>query len=276
MFCLQLSDKLKSNKQEQVTREWICITSNIKSRHYNPGINNVSDVLWASDNAASMCACNFVSMFMRLPLSDADPIYTHYKETKQWTAFWIHQILLPSLCACPQLTSVLREVKYLGMLKNQNISKAALQLYSKRERLYMVGNSASGFALNSCKTWPVIHVEKEQSLSVNNAMYPVVHTDSDLGDPMVQPAPQHYYGYRAGVGERWNGWDEATAGSGPRGAELGSGRSMGLHPEHTRPGQGADHFLCILRRYLYFIINNKSVMLVSFWSVLMLYFAAYS
>uniref|UniRef100_G3PRS5 Dynein axonemal heavy chain 11 n=1 Tax=Gasterosteus aculeatus TaxID=69293 RepID=G3PRS5_GASAC len=37
----------------------------------------------------------------------------------------------------PALTSVLREVKYLSMLKNQNIPKAALQLYSKRERLYM-------------------------------------------------------------------------------------------------------------------------------------------
>uniref|UniRef100_A0A3B4UNK9 Dynein axonemal heavy chain 11 n=1 Tax=Seriola dumerili TaxID=41447 RepID=A0A3B4UNK9_SERDU len=37
----------------------------------------------------------------------------------------------------PALTSVLREVKYLGMLKNQNIPKAALHLYSKRERLYM-------------------------------------------------------------------------------------------------------------------------------------------
>ncbi|XP_029380608.1 dynein heavy chain 11, axonemal [Echeneis naucrates] len=37
----------------------------------------------------------------------------------------------------PALTSVLREVKYLGMLKNQTIPKAALHLYSKRERLYM-------------------------------------------------------------------------------------------------------------------------------------------
>ncbi|XP_042285828.1 dynein axonemal heavy chain 11 isoform X2 [Thunnus maccoyii] len=37
----------------------------------------------------------------------------------------------------PALTSVLREVKYLGMLKNQNIPKAALHLYSKREKLYM-------------------------------------------------------------------------------------------------------------------------------------------
>uniref|UniRef100_A0A671Z165 Dynein axonemal heavy chain 11 n=1 Tax=Sparus aurata TaxID=8175 RepID=A0A671Z165_SPAAU len=34
------------------------------------------------------------------------------------------------------LTSVLREVKYLGMLKNENIPKAALHLYSKRDRLY--------------------------------------------------------------------------------------------------------------------------------------------
>ncbi|XP_069366837.1 dynein axonemal heavy chain 11 [Paralichthys olivaceus] len=37
----------------------------------------------------------------------------------------------------PALTSVLREVKYLGMLKSQNIPEAALHLYSKRERLYM-------------------------------------------------------------------------------------------------------------------------------------------
>ncbi|KAF0047081.1 hypothetical protein F2P81_000714 [Scophthalmus maximus] len=37
----------------------------------------------------------------------------------------------------PALTSVLREVKYLGMSKNQNIPKAAQHLYSKRERLYM-------------------------------------------------------------------------------------------------------------------------------------------
>lgn len=37
-----------------------------------------------------------------------------------------------------QLTSVLREVKYLGMLKNPNIPKAALHLYSKQERLYVV------------------------------------------------------------------------------------------------------------------------------------------
>ncbi|XP_037537274.1 dynein heavy chain 11, axonemal [Nematolebias whitei] len=37
----------------------------------------------------------------------------------------------------PALTSVLREVKYLGALKNQNIPKAALHLYSKQERLCM-------------------------------------------------------------------------------------------------------------------------------------------
>ncbi|TKS79999.1 Dynein heavy chain 11, axonemal [Collichthys lucidus] len=36
-----------------------------------------------------------------------------------------------------QLTSVLREVKYLSIMKNQNIPEAALHLYSKRERLYM-------------------------------------------------------------------------------------------------------------------------------------------
>uniref|UniRef100_A0A3P8NT94 Dynein axonemal heavy chain 11 n=1 Tax=Astatotilapia calliptera TaxID=8154 RepID=A0A3P8NT94_ASTCA len=37
----------------------------------------------------------------------------------------------------PGLASVLREVKYLGMLKTQNIPQAALHLYSKRERLHM-------------------------------------------------------------------------------------------------------------------------------------------
>ncbi|XP_053294795.1 dynein axonemal heavy chain 11 [Pleuronectes platessa] len=37
----------------------------------------------------------------------------------------------------PALTSVLREVKYLSMLKTQNIPEAALHLYSKREKLYM-------------------------------------------------------------------------------------------------------------------------------------------
>ncbi|XP_064861656.1 dynein axonemal heavy chain 11 [Oncorhynchus nerka] len=37
----------------------------------------------------------------------------------------------------PALTSVLREVKYLSMLKNHSIPKAALHLYSKRETLYM-------------------------------------------------------------------------------------------------------------------------------------------
>ncbi|RXN33505.1 dynein heavy chain axonemal [Labeo rohita] len=36
-----------------------------------------------------------------------------------------------------KLTSVLREVKYLGILKNHSIPKAALSLYSKREMLHM-------------------------------------------------------------------------------------------------------------------------------------------
>uniref|UniRef100_A0A672IQ98 Dynein axonemal heavy chain 11 n=1 Tax=Salarias fasciatus TaxID=181472 RepID=A0A672IQ98_SALFA len=36
----------------------------------------------------------------------------------------------------PALASVLREVKYLGIMKNENIPKAALHLYSKRDRLY--------------------------------------------------------------------------------------------------------------------------------------------
>ncbi|XP_061081745.1 dynein axonemal heavy chain 11 [Conger conger] len=37
----------------------------------------------------------------------------------------------------PNLTSVLREVKYLDMLKHQNIPRAALDLYSRKETLYM-------------------------------------------------------------------------------------------------------------------------------------------
>ncbi|XP_048056692.1 dynein axonemal heavy chain 11 isoform X1 [Megalobrama amblycephala] len=37
----------------------------------------------------------------------------------------------------PALTSVLREVKYLGILKDHNIPKAAVSLYSKREILHM-------------------------------------------------------------------------------------------------------------------------------------------
>ncbi|KAM6948829.1 LOW QUALITY PROTEIN: dynein axonemal heavy chain 11-like [Aplochiton taeniatus] len=37
----------------------------------------------------------------------------------------------------PVLTSVLREVKYLGLLKSQSVPKAALHLYSKRDTLYM-------------------------------------------------------------------------------------------------------------------------------------------
>ncbi|KAI1899527.1 hypothetical protein AGOR_G00062710 [Albula goreensis] len=43
----------------------------------------------------------------------------------------------------PTLTSVLREVKYLDMLKYQNIPKAALQLYSKKETLYMYTQTLS-------------------------------------------------------------------------------------------------------------------------------------
>ncbi|XP_041937573.1 dynein heavy chain 11, axonemal [Alosa sapidissima] len=43
----------------------------------------------------------------------------------------------------PALTSILREVKYLGMLKNENIPKAALHLFSKRETLYMYTSSLS-------------------------------------------------------------------------------------------------------------------------------------
>ncbi|KAI5108711.1 dynein beta chain, ciliary, partial [Silurus meridionalis] len=43
----------------------------------------------------------------------------------------------------PALTSLLREVKYLGMLKNPNIPKAALDLYSKHEMLYMYTTTLS-------------------------------------------------------------------------------------------------------------------------------------
>ncbi|KAL7890701.1 hypothetical protein AOLI_G00001770 [Acnodon oligacanthus] len=43
----------------------------------------------------------------------------------------------------PALTSVLREVKYLGMLKSHNIPKAALNLYLKQETLYMYTSTLS-------------------------------------------------------------------------------------------------------------------------------------
>ncbi|XP_030637646.1 dynein heavy chain 11, axonemal [Chanos chanos] len=46
---------------------------------------------------------------------------------------------LYSLNFHPALTSVLREAKYLGLLKNDHIPKAAQHLYSRRETLYMVG-----------------------------------------------------------------------------------------------------------------------------------------
>ncbi|KAJ8349888.1 hypothetical protein SKAU_G00250180 [Synaphobranchus kaupii] len=43
----------------------------------------------------------------------------------------------------PTLTSVLREVKYLDMLKHQNIPRAALDLYSRKETLYMYTRTLS-------------------------------------------------------------------------------------------------------------------------------------
>uniref|UniRef100_A0A3B4DVC9 Dynein, axonemal, heavy polypeptide 9 like n=1 Tax=Pygocentrus nattereri TaxID=42514 RepID=A0A3B4DVC9_PYGNA len=43
----------------------------------------------------------------------------------------------------PALTSVLREVKYLGMLKSHNIPNAALNLYLKQETLYMYTSTLS-------------------------------------------------------------------------------------------------------------------------------------
>ncbi|XP_047669676.1 dynein axonemal heavy chain 11 [Tachysurus fulvidraco] len=43
----------------------------------------------------------------------------------------------------PALTSVLREVKYLVLLRNHNIPKAALHLYSKQEILYMYNTTLS-------------------------------------------------------------------------------------------------------------------------------------
>ncbi|MCJ8730075.1 hypothetical protein PDJAM_G00113410 [Pangasius djambal] len=43
----------------------------------------------------------------------------------------------------PALTSVLREVKYLGLLRNHNIPNAALHLYSKQETLYMYTTTLS-------------------------------------------------------------------------------------------------------------------------------------
>lgn len=42
------------------------------------------------------------------------------------------------LLFCNQLTSVLREVKYLDMLETPNIPKAAVHLHSQQERLYVV------------------------------------------------------------------------------------------------------------------------------------------
>uniref|UniRef100_A0A8C4HK36 Dynein axonemal heavy chain 11 n=1 Tax=Dicentrarchus labrax TaxID=13489 RepID=A0A8C4HK36_DICLA len=71
----------------------------------------------------------------------AFPVYSCFccqdkKETKQYTTTLdLITAFTPPLS--PQLISVLREVKYLGMLKNQNIPRAALHLYSKREKLYM-------------------------------------------------------------------------------------------------------------------------------------------
>lgn len=53
------------------------------------------------------------------------------------STFGFIKLLLSPLLSY-QLTSVLREVKYLVMLKNQNIPKAALNLHSQRERLYVV------------------------------------------------------------------------------------------------------------------------------------------
>ncbi|KAG9277586.1 dynein heavy chain 11, axonemal-like [Astyanax mexicanus] len=43
----------------------------------------------------------------------------------------------------PALTSVLREVKYLGILKSHTLPKAALNLYSKQETLYMYTSTLS-------------------------------------------------------------------------------------------------------------------------------------
>lgn len=49
---------------------------------------------------------------------------------------------------CNQLTSILREVKYLDMLKTPNIPKAAVQLHSQQERLYMVSFWACNIVLD--------------------------------------------------------------------------------------------------------------------------------
>lgn len=137
------------------------------------------------------------------------------------------------------------------MLKNENIPKAALHLYSKRDRLYTVGNWAPSAALDvvsdSCicelcggKCLFLAVEICRKTIRVSAALYPVVHTDPGLGDPVVQSAPQHHPGCRARVGERWDGWDKTTAGSGSPWAYLGSGRAVGLHSENKRPGQGTE------------------------------------
>ncbi|KAL3988340.1 receptor tyrosine-protein kinase erbB-2 [Sarotherodon galilaeus] len=51
----------------------------------------------------------------------------------------------------PALASVLREVKYLGMLKTQNIPQEALHLYSKRERLHMLHSTILAVELGLVK-----------------------------------------------------------------------------------------------------------------------------
>uniref|UniRef100_A0A8C4HHK8 Dynein axonemal heavy chain 11 n=1 Tax=Dicentrarchus labrax TaxID=13489 RepID=A0A8C4HHK8_DICLA len=82
-----------------------------------------------------------VAVDFDITLLYAFPVYSCFccqdkKETKQYTTTLdLITAFTPPLS--PQLISVLREVKYLGMLKNQNIPRAALHLYSKREKLYM-------------------------------------------------------------------------------------------------------------------------------------------
>lgn len=117
-----------------------------------------------------------------------------------------------------------------------------------------------------------------KTVGVSAALYPVVHTDPGLGDPVVQSAPQHHPGCRARVGERWDGWDKTTAGSGSPWAYLGSGRAVGLHSENKRPGQGTEclflrksfdkrsevklvsEFFFVLDNYLYFAICIENLL----------------
>lgn len=98
-----------------------------------------------------------------------------------------------------QLTSVLREVKYLGMMKNPNIPKAALHLYSKQERLYVV-------RLWECPCFNK-YLATKQTIDL---FYSAAYTDTHTGDTVVQPAAGHHPGRRAGAGQNRDGGSKTT------------------------------------------------------------------